>query len=86
MVEDIRTAVFGQEVSRAANHASQPAEPRQKGHLKQAGSAASSQTLPKPADAEFLTHVRFLQLVDVTALAKRQLWQTQGSRDPHVTM
>lgn len=73
VVEDIRTAVFGQEVSRAANHASQPAEPRQKGHLKQAGSAASSQTLSKPADAEFLTHVRFLQLVETYKVLKHAI-------------
>ena len=73
MVKDIRTTVFSQEVSRAANYASQPAEPRQKGHLKQAGSTASSQTLPKPADAEFLTHVRFLQLVETYKVLKHAI-------------
>ena len=41
VVKNIYTAVFSQEVSRAANYASQPMEPRQKGYLKQANSAIS---------------------------------------------
>ena len=60
VVEDIRTAVFSQEVSWAANYASQPIEPRRKGHPKQANSATSLQTLPKPTDVEFLIYIHFL--------------------------